>query len=271
MTEPLGRAHTRALLARHGVRPRKALGQHFLVDPNIVRRTVEIAGIGPGSNVVEVGAGAGTLTRALAAAGGRVVAFEVDASLQPVLAETLAGLDVDVRWEEATVERLAAVVAEGRWSMVANLPYNVGTPLLLSCLRQVPSIDRFVVMLQREAVERLAAGPGSKIYGVPSVVAGLYGNVEVAMRVSPAVFVPPPEVESAVAVIDRVPAPKGAALAADLAHAAFGQRRKMLRSSLRNALPDAIAALDAAGIDPRIRAEDVSPEEYLRLAGVVDP
>lgn len=264
---PLGRAATIRLLERHGVGPRRSLGQHFCVEPNVVRRIVEISGVGPGDRVLEIGAGAGTLTRGLAEAGASVVALEVDVRLRPVLAETLAGLEgVEVRFEDATRLDLPALVGDGPWVVVANLPYNVGVPLVLDLLRFAPGVARFVVMLQREAVERLAAPAGSRAYGVPSVIAGLHASVSVALRVPPGVFVPRPKVESAVAVLQRRPAAASAERAVELAGAAFSQRRKMLRTSLAGALDDPEAALRSAGLDPTARAEDIDPAGYLRLA-----
>ena len=263
---PLGAAATARLLERHHLHPRKALGQHFLIDPNTTRRIVDAAGVGPGDMVVEVGAGVGTLTRALAATGASVVAYEVDERLRPLLAETLDGLDVDVRY--ADVARDGLDLEGGPWTMVANLPYNVGTPLLLDLLTDFPPVTRFVVMLQREAVERLASGPGSKAYGLPSVVAQLYGTVSVAFRVPATVFLPRPDVESAVAVIDRIDPHPLAAKAVTLAAAGFGHRRKMLRRSLAGVMADAAGTLEAAGIDPTARAEDLGVDAYIRLAEV---
>jgi len=254
------------LLKRHGLHPRKALGQHFLIDPNTTRRIVDAAGVGPGDRVVEIGAGVGTLTRALVATGARVVAYEVDERLRPLLTETLDGLDVDVRYADAARDGLD--LEGGPWAVVANLPYNVGTPLLLDLLKGFPQVTRFVVMLQREAVERLAAGPGSKVYGLPSVVVGLHGIVSVAFRVPATVFLPRPEVESAVVVIDRIDPHPLAAKAITLAAAGFGQRRKMLRRSLACVMADAAGALEATGIDPTARAEDLSPDAFIRLAEV---
>ncbi|MDX1690300.1 MAG: 16S rRNA (adenine(1518)-N(6)/adenine(1519)-N(6))-dimethyltransferase RsmA [Acidimicrobiia bacterium] len=265
--DPLGGATTADLLRRHDLRTTKALGQHFLVDPNTTRRIVEVAGVGPGDRVLEIGAGAGTLTRALAATGARVVAFEIDERLRPVLGEVLDGFDVDLRFADAATADLVGLVAGGSWTLVANLPYNVGTPLVLDLLRTAPAIERFVVMLQREAVERLAAPPGSRVYGLPSVVCAIHGEVEVAMRVPPTVFLPRPKVESAVAVVTRSPAPELADVAIDLAAQAFGQRRKMLRSSLRGVASS--EDLAAAGIDPTARPEQVGAEGFLALAGVL--
>lgn len=265
--DPLGRAETIELIRRHDIRPAKALGQHFLVEPNIVRRIVEISGVGPGDRVLEVGAGAGTLTRALARTGAEVVAYEVDDRLRPLLAETVGGLDVELRFADATRADLGDRLADGQWVLVANLPYNVGTSLVLELLQHAPSMHRFVVMLQREAVDRLAASPGTKVYGLPSVVAALHGEVHVALRVPPHVFVPTPKVESAVAVIERSAPAVEAATAVAIASAAFRQRRKMIRSSLRGIV--GTEAIEEAGLDPRARAEQLSPEDYVALARTV--
>lgn len=255
------------LLERHQVRPTKRLGQHFLIEPNVVRRIVEIAEIGPGSQVVEIGAGAGTLTRALVASGAKVVAYEIDESLRPVLAETV-GDTADVRFADAAALDWEAALPAGTWVVVANLPYNVGTPLVLDLLRRVPRVVRLVVMLQEEAIDRLAAGPRTRAYGLPSVVARLHGTVRVALRVPAHLFWPPPKVNSAVAVIERHPADPAAERAIAIAAAGFGQRRKMVRSSLRGVLTDPQRVLAAAGLAPTDRAEDLAPEDWLRLAGV---
>ena len=263
MAEPLGRAETRELLDRHGIRLRQDLGQHFLVEPNLVRRIVEIAGVGPESQIVEIGAGAGTLTRALASMAARVIAYEVDTALRPVLAETV-GDTAELRFEDAATVIWDSALPAGDWVVVANLPYNVGTPIVLTMLRSVPRITRLVVMLQREAVDRIVANPGSKTYGLPSVIVRLHGTVRRALNVPAHVFFPEPKVESAVAVIDRIPADPAADRAIGLAAAGFGQRRKMLRAALRGVVDEAM--LVAAGIDPRARAETLAPEDWLRLA-----
>lgn len=263
MGEPLGRAETRDLLERHGVRLRRDLGQHFLVEPNLVRRIVEVAGVGPESQVVEIGAGAGTLTRALAASGARVIAYEIDESLRPVLAETV-GDAAELRFEDAAAVSFDTALPPGEWVVVANLPYNVGTPIVLDMLRFVPRITCLVVMLQREAVDRIVAPPGSRVYGLPSVIVGLHGSVRVALRVPAHVFFPVPKVESSVAVIERTPADPSAEEAIRLAAAGFGQRRKMVRSSLRGLVSE--EAMADAGVDPTARAETLAPSVWLRLA-----
>jgi 16S rRNA (adenine1518-N6/adenine1519-N6)-dimethyltransferase len=155
-------------LERHRIRPTKHLGQHFLVEPNVVRRIVEIADVGRGSQVVEIGAGAGTLTRALVGSGARVVAYEIDESLRPVLAETV-GDGAELRFADAATVDWEAALAPGTWVLVANLPYNVGTPLVLDVLRRVPRVGRVVVMLQ-EAIDGCAGQ--NRVYGLPSVVRG---------------------------------------------------------------------------------------------------
>lgn len=267
MAEPLGRSATTDLLARHGITLSKRLGQHFLTEPNTVRRIVEIAGCGPGDLVVEVGAGAGTLTRALAATGAAVIAYEIDESLRPVLAETLDGIHgVDLRFADAMEVDFDADLPPGEWAMVANLPYNVGTPLVLEVLRTAPRVRRLVVMLQREAIDRFVAASGTRTYGVPSVVVALYATASVELRVPGHVFTPPTPVSSSVVVMDRIEPAPFAEKAITLATAAFGQRRKMVRSSLRGALADPDAALEQAGILPTLRAEELTPDDYLRLA-----
>lgn len=263
-----GRSEIRDLLDRHGHRPNRALGQHFLADPNIVDRIVRTARVGPGDRVVEVGAGTGTLTRALADTGARVVAYEVDSHLGPLLAGVLAGTGVDLRIADATVVELAELATPPGWVMVANLPYNVGTPLLLDTLRSVPGIERFVVMVQREVADRLTAPPGSRVYGLPSVVVGLRGEVALRFTVPPGVFVPTPAVDSAVVELARVTPPPLADRAEELAAVAFAGRRKMLRRSLAASLPDPDAILTAAGIDPSARPETVSPLGFAHLAEV---
>lgn len=254
------------LLEEHGLAPIRRLGQHFLADANITRKIVELAGVGPGDQVVEIGAGTGTLTRALAVAGARVVAYEVDEGLRPVLEKAVEGLDVDLRFADAMRVDLASELGEGRWVMAANLPYNVGAPLVMGALRRAPAVDRFVVMVQREVAERLAARPGDPRYGLPSVVVGLHSTATVAFRVPPQVFIPRPRVESAVAVLDRKRAPANAERAVEIARATFGQRRKMLRRSLAAVMADPAAVLAAAGVAETARAEDVSPAQYLELA-----
>lgn len=260
------RSEIQALLDRHGVKPNHRLGQHFLADANITRKIVEVAGVGPGSKVVEVGAGTGTLTRALCAAGARVVCFEIDTGLRSVLEEVTQGLDVELHIEDAMRIDLRHVLDGDGWLFVSNLPYNVGTPLLLEAIRKVMSIRRFVVMVQNEVARRLTAGVGSPDYGLPSVIAGIHTTATIAMRVPPQVFYPPPRVESAVVEMTRVATPEMAERAVELARAGFGQRRKMLRRSLASVVDDPVVLLEKARLLPTARAEELSPAQYLDLA-----
>lgn len=254
------------LLERHGLRPRHRLGQHFLADANVTRRIVAAAGVGPGDRVIEIGAGTGTLTAALAGAGARVVAYEVDEGLRPVLEEVTAGLDVELRFADATEIDFASEFADPPWVVVANLPYNVGTGLVMDVLRGVPAVVRLVVMVQREVGERLAARAGEPDYGLPSVVVGVHGTAKMLFRVPSQVFFPAPRVESVVVGIERREAPPNAERAIELARGAFSKRRKMLRASLAGTLTEPSVALESAGIDPTRRAEELTPEDFLRLA-----
>jgi len=236
----------------------------------MVHRIVRLADVGTGDAVLEIGAGTGTLTRALHETGATVLAYEIDAGLAPILDESLAGLErVEVRYADATdVDFAGHLARDSSWTLVANLPYHVGTPLLLDLLKGVDAIVRFVVMVQREVADRLLAAPGTKAYGIPSVVVALRSRASFGFAVPPQVFVPEPGVASAVVELERVtPAPLSGR-AESLAAAAFSQRRKMIRSSLRGALPDPGQALEQASIDPKLRAEDLTPADYLRLAEV---
>ena len=260
------RTEIASLLERHGLSPNRRLGQHFLADANITRKIVGVAEVKEGDRVVEIGAGTGTLTSALAATGAEVVAYEVDHGLGRVLEDVLSEAAVEIRIADITTVDLGRELVGGPWKMVANLPYNVGTPLVLDSMRRHMNIELFVVLVQREVAERFVARPGTREYGLPSVVAQVYTRPEVAFRVPPQVFFPPPSVESAVVVMRRIPAPAGAERAVAIAQAAFGQRRKMLRRSLDALLDEPVRALEEAGIDPTRRAEELSPAQYLELA-----
>lgn len=258
-----------ALLERHDIRPSRALGQNFVVDPNTVRRIARLAGVGPGDHVVEVGAGLGSLTLALAETGARVTAVEIDRHLLAALGEVLAAAS-EVRLVEGdalTLDWAALLEPAETWTLVANLPYNVATPLVLDVLDHVPAIASMLVMVQREVGERLAAGPGGSAYGIPSVRVAYWATAEVVGRVPASVFLPRPRVESVLVRITRRARP---AVDADperlfaLVRAGFGQRRKMLRRSLAR-LVDA-DAFAAAAIAPTARAEDLGIEDWDRLA-----
>lgn len=269
MPELLGARRLRELLDQHGVRPSKSLGQNFVIDPNTIRKVVATSGVGPDDRVLEIGAGAGSLTLGLAAAAGHVTAVEFDRALHPVLALTLAGTEnVDVVHADATKLDWGAVDAD---ALVANLPYNIATPLVLDALAGAPSLRTMTVMTQREAGERLAAAPGSKTYGHVSVVVAYYATASVAAPISRRIFYPEPNVDSVlVRIVRRDPRGEGAdpRRLFSLTRTAFSQRRKTLRSSLAGAVPEAARlpdALRAVGVSPTARPEELGIEEWLAL------
>ncbi len=260
-----------ALLERHDLGPSRALGQNFVIDPNTVRRIARLADVGPDTPVVEIGAGLGSLTLALAETGASVTAVEIDRHLVPVLTEVVAGLDVRVVHADAmTLDWHDLLASHPRWVLVANLPYNVATPLVLDLLADVPAIDRMLVMVQREVGERLAAEPGSGTYGIPSVKVALRARARVVGKVGPDVFLPRPKVDSALVEIVRRSEPATdaePALLTSLVETAFGQRRKMLRRSLAGVVtPEAFAA---AEVDPAERPERLGIDAWGRLTHAV--
>ncbi len=259
------------LLGRHGLTPSRALGQNFVADPNTVRRIVRLAEVGPGDAVVEIGPGVGSLTTALAEAGAEVTAVELDRHLVAVLQEVVVPLGVRVVHGDALEVDWAELLAgHDRWALVANLPYNVATTIVLDLLDHVPAIDPMLVMVQREVGERLAAAPGTPAYGIPSVKVALWATAQVVARVPPTVFVPQPRVESVLVRLRRRPSPAvdvdhGALMA--LVRQAFGQRRKMLRRSLAGRVsPEAFLA---AGIAPEARPEQLGIAEWGALTAAV--
>ena len=268
----LTRREVAELLERHGLSPSRALGQNFLVDPNTVRKIVRLADVGPGDPVVEIGAGLGSLTLALADAGAEVTAVELDRYLLPVLREVVEPRGVRVVAGDAMeLDWPATLAGHDRWALVANLPYNVATPLVCDLLDDVPAITRMLVMVQREVGERLAAPAGDAAYGIPSVKVAYWATARLVGRVPPSVFLPQPRVESALVRIDRRPAP---AVGADperlfsLVRTGFGQRRKMLRRSLAGLVsPEAFAR---AGVRPEARPEELDVEAWGRLTDAVE-
>jgi len=255
------------MLAEAGHRPNQRFGQNFLADPNIVHKIVDTAALDPGSQVVEIGAGTGALTRVLARVARFVVAYEIDTSLEPVLGAAVGHLgNVEIRIADAAKLDLDEVLPGGSWTMVSNLPYNVGTGIVLDAMRGAPRIGRFVVMVQREVADRMLASPGSKVYGLPSVIVGLHAEGFSAFTVPPQVFEPRPSVDSTVVILDRITAPMESPRAIKLASAAFGQRRKMLRRSLSSVLVDPVTTIEAASLDPTRRAEDLSPADFVAIA-----
>lgn len=262
----------RALLSEHGLRPSRALGQNFLADPNTARRIARIAEVGRGDRVLEIGPGLGSLTLALAETGADVLALELDRHLVGVLEGVVAGEPgVSVEAGDALTFDFGSRLGGQGWHCVSNLPYNVATPVLLRLLTDAPQLERFVVMVQREVGERLAAAPGSKVYGAPSVRVAYHATARLCGSVPASVFVPRPKVESVLVCLDRRPAPpvdvSSPALMFELVHAGFAQRRKMLRRSLRPVLGDrADAVLLSAGVDPSRRAEAIDLDGWAAIA-----
>ncbi len=277
----LGPQEVRQLADRVGIVPTKKLGQNFVHDPNTVRRIVAAAQLTPSDHVMEVGPGLGSLTLGLAEVVSTITAVEIDSRLASLLPLTWA--DRAAGHTGLTVlHRDALTVRQSDFpsfptALVANLPYNVSVPVLLHILAEFPSISRVLVMVQSEVADRLAAHPGTKMYGVPSVKARFYGTVRRAGTISRSVFWPVPNVESALVGIDRyTAAPWPVTETArttlfPLIDAAFAQRRKTLRSALSGYYgggQQAEAALRAAGIEPQLRGEKLGIEEFVRLAGL---
>ncbi|WP_083707024.1 16S rRNA (adenine(1518)-N(6)/adenine(1519)-N(6))-dimethyltransferase RsmA [Intrasporangium flavum] len=272
----LGPAQVRELAERLEVRPTKQWGQNFVVDPNTVRKIVRVAGVGPDDVVVEVGPGLGSLTLALLPVVRHVTAVEVDPRLAGALEETVA------RLQPQNADRLRLVAADALTvttlpkpqptALVANLPYNISVPVVLSFLQHFPTLERVLVMVQLEVAERLAARPGGKIYGVPSLKAAWYADVELAGRVGRNVFWPAPNVDSGLVSLRRRTPPETTATREEVFRcidAAFLQRRKALRGALASwAGSPALAeeALRAAGIDPRTRGEQLDIAAFARIA-----
>jgi 16S rRNA (adenine1518-N6/adenine1519-N6)-dimethyltransferase len=265
----LGRREVRQLLADHDLAPSRARGQNFVADANTVRRIARLAGVGPGDRVVEVGAGLGSLTLALAETGADVVAIEIDRGLVPVLRSVVEPAGASVVEGDAMRLDWHELLGSDGWALVANLPYNVATPLIADLLDHVPAIARMLVMVQREVAERLAAKAGDEAYGAVSVKVAYWATAAVVGRVPATVFIPQPKVESALVRIERRDTPAvgvdvDRARLFELVAAGFGQRRKMLRRSL-SALVDA-EAFECAGIRPESRAEELDVEAWGRLA-----
>lgn len=273
----LGPARIRELADEIGLRPTKTLGQNFVHDANTVRRIIDAAHLPPDDVVLEVGPGLGSLTLGLLEAGHRVTAVEVDPVLAARLPRTVAEL------APQSVDRLQVVSADAMrivelpdpqpTAMVANLPYNVSVPVLLHLLATFPSLQRILVMVQAEVAHRLAAAPGSKLYGVPSVKAAWYADVRLSLTVSRQIFWPVPNVDSALVSLTRRAAPPADDVQVEdvfaVIDAAFAQRRKMLRAALGRLFGSSQAATDAlvaAGVDPTARGETLDVEDFVSIA-----
>lgn len=276
----LGAAEIRALAADLDVTPTKKLGQNFVVDANTVRRIVQVAAVQPGEKVVEVGPGLGSLTLAILETGARVTAVEIDHRLAARLPATAAAHGVaDGALTVVDADALRVTQLHGDPTvLVANLPYNVSVPVLLHFLETFAHLQRGVVMVQAEVGERLAAAPGSKIYGAPSVKAVWYGRWRLAGAVSRQVFWPVPGVDSVLVAFVRDPQPRGTDATRrrvfEIVDAAFGQRRKMLRQALAGVLGGSAAAstvLESAGVAPTARGEQLTIDDFVAVAHAAMP
>lgn len=276
----LGPVEVRSLAEEFGIRPTKQLGQNFVHDANTVRRIVASAGVGRGDTVLEVGPGLGSLTLALLDVVGDVVAVEIDPALASRLPVTVADRAPDLAHRLTVVEADAmrvksAQIPDAPTALVANLPYNVAVPVLLHLFSELPSVRTALVMVQAEVADRLAATPGSKIYGVPSVKANFFGRVRRAGAVGRSVFWPVPKVESGLVRIDRYDEPPWPVDDASrrrvfaVVDAAFAQRRKTLRAALSGwagSSAEAERRLIAAGIAPSARGETLDAAAFVELA-----
>ncbi len=271
MTALLTPSAARDVLRRHGLATRKRDGQHLLVDPNTVRRIVAAADLAPTDLVVEVGPGIGSLTLGLAEVVDRIVAVEIDAGFVTALADVLADVDgVTVHHADALAIDLAALVQGGPARLVANLPYNVATPIVIDTLASGAYTDAFV-MVQREVGERWAARPGDTTYSGVSAKLGVLADVSIVLHIPRAVFLPVPNVDSVMVRLTRradAPTPERFVRIAAVIDAAFSQRRKTLRNTLRSLGEDGPVADAAAsaGIDLSGRAEQVAPAAFVRLS-----
>jgi 16S rRNA (adenine1518-N6/adenine1519-N6)-dimethyltransferase len=268
-----GARRLREALAGNGVIPRKSLGQNFVIDPNTIRKVVDVAGVTGDDRVLEIGAGAGSLTLGLAAVAAHVTAVEIDPRLLPVLSGTLKqATNVDVVAGDALKLPLESF---GATSLVANLPYNVATPLVLRVLREAPDITRLTVMTQLEAGQRMAASPGSGLYGHVSVMVAYFGDARVVSSVSRRAFYPVPNVDSVVVRIERreISSEVNREWLFAIIRAGFSQRRKTLRNAIGSiaGVGEAEAAIASAGIAPGARAEELDLEEFVALSQALLP
>ena len=270
MTAPL--PPLREVIARHGLSASKALGQNFLFDEQLLDRIAAIPGPLRGVEVLEIGPGPGGLTRALLRAGARVTAIEMDRRCLPALEELAEAFPGDLRVIEGDARHVPHGI-HGAFHVVANLPYNVGTALLVGWLggeEWPPRWASLTLMFQQEVAQRIVAAPGSSAYGRLAVLAQWRSSAKLALKVHRSAFTPPPKVMSAVVHIVPKAMPEGvsARVLERLTEAAFGQRRKMLRQSLKG-LPGALAALETLEIDPARRAETLSVAEFVSVAGLL--
>lgn len=279
---------TRGILEKYGFSFKKSLGQNFLIDTNILKRIVDFAELSEDIGAIEIGPGIGALTEQLARSSKKVVAFEIDQRLLPILAETLSPYsNVKVIHQDVLKADVAKVIDEEFTDckdimVVANLPYYVTTPIIMKIIEEHLPIRGIVVMLQKEVADRISAKPGTKDYGSLSIAIQYYTKAETVMIVPKTVFVPQPNVDSAVVRLTRLEEPSVSVKDEDfffqVTRASFAQRRKTLLNNLTSQLPDGkekkeniVAALHASGIDPGRRGETLSLEEFARLSDELYP
>ncbi|MEO6473019.1 MAG: 16S rRNA (adenine(1518)-N(6)/adenine(1519)-N(6))-dimethyltransferase RsmA [Aeromicrobium sp.] len=282
MTTPrlLGASDVRRLAEACGIRPTKQRGQNFVIDGNTVRRIVRTSGVGPEDVVLEIGPGLGSLTLGLLEVAKSVVAVEIDEVLASALPATIAEFAPDQvdNFEVVLADamRITEVPGPAPTALVANLPYNVSVPVLLHLFELLPTVRTGLVMVQSEVAHRLAAPPGSKTYGVPSVKAAWYADVNLAGKIGRNVFWPMPNVDSALVAWTRHEPGRDASHRGQVfavVDAAFAQRRKTLRSTLTGIAGSAVAAeeaLLAAGVSPQARGEAIGVEDFVRIAACLD-
>ena len=271
----VGKSDLKDMMEKHDLRPSKSLGQNFVVDPNTILKIIRAANIEKGEQILEIGPGLGSLTSQLSATS-KVVAIELDRYLIPALEEVLNHFGkrknveivqedaMKIDWQEFFAQR------QGVWKMVANLPYNIATPLLVTLLENAPEIQAIYVMVQLEVGERFAASPKSKAYGIPSVKAQYWAETKVLGKVSPNVFLPVPKVDSAILQIIRKPSPPEVNYVnfSRLIQTAFQHRRKMIRKSLNTLVP--LANFSIAEVSPEARPEELSVTDWVKLAKTLD-
>ncbi len=268
------RSAVQYIIRRFNIRIKHHLGQNFLIRPDVVRGIAEAAELGEGVPVMEIGPGIGTLTQALARTGADVTAFEIDTTLQDVLAHTLEPYNnVRIIYEDVLKANLPEILGDKEWHAAANLPYYITTPILLYLIQSTLPISVFVFMMQKEVAERIMAKPGSKDYGALTIAVQFYCTVEKVMDIPPTAFIPRPAVTSTVLKMKRRETPavavKDEKLFFKLVKMGFGQRRKVFTNALKNGgLPQDMvqAILEKAGIDGKRRGETFSMEEYAKLA-----
>ncbi|KXH86835.1 16S rRNA (adenine(1518)-N(6)/adenine(1519)-N(6))-dimethyltransferase RsmA [Sporosarcina sp. HYO08] len=277
---------TKEILEKHGFSFKKSLGQNFLIDPNILRNIVSHANLSEKTAVIEIGPGIGALTEHLARNAGKVVAFEIDGRLLPVLEDTLSPYDnVTIIHQDILEVDLGAVIQEQfadyeEIVVVANLPYYVTTPIILKFLHSKVPISAMVIMMQKEVADRITAHPGTKAYGSLSIAIQYYMDAEVAMIVPKTVFMPQPNVESAVIRLTRKEEVPAEVIDEDflfeVSKGSFAQRRKTILNNLQTVLPDGkakkdliLTALEHCEIDPRRRGESLSIEEFAKLSNAL--